>query len=103
MTDLLNEMETVLTDLMQTGLASWSSEVRFSQLAAHCEARGLHNGAAMLARIGELLHSRNHAAHKDDDPLAAEICRTVRYISLCREKDQEESILLRWQGEGGNP
>lgn len=102
MTDLLNEMERGLTDLLHTGLATWGGGQRFQKLAADCEAQGLHTGAALMNRIGQLLEERNHAAQKDDDPLAAEICRTVRYITLCREKNQEDSILIRWQSEGGN-
>ena len=102
MTDLLNDMEMALTDLLQTGLATWGDGQRFRKLAGDCEAHGLHTGAAMMSRIGELLNARNHAAEKDDYPLAAEICRTVRYITLCREKNREDSILARWQTNGGN-
>ena len=46
--------------------------------------RGLHMGD----KPGFLLH---------DLPLAAAVCRTVRYIQLCREKLQEEQIAKRWQ------
>lgn len=102
MTDVLNEMERALTDLVQTGLATWSGAERFCRLSESCEVHGLHTGAAMMRRIGTLLEARNHTTHKDDQPLAAEICRAVRYINLCREKHQEDAILARWQSEGGN-
>lgn len=101
MTELINEMETALTDLLQTGLATWADGQRLQRLSEECEAYGLHTGAAMMARIAGLLNARNHAAQKDDHPLAAEICRAVRYITLCREKNQEDAILTRWQSEGG--
>lgn len=102
MTDLLHEMETALTDLLQTGLATWSNDQRFVKLAEDCEAHGLHTGAAMMNRIGQLLQARSHTNLKDDHPLAAEVCRTVRYITLCREKNREDAILARWQSDGGN-
>lgn len=102
MTDLLNDMERALTDLLQTGFATWDSGARFLKLARDCEARGLHTGGVMMTRIGELLNARNHAAQKDDHPLAASVCRAARYINLCREKNREDAILARWQSEGGN-
>lgn len=102
MIDLLNELETALTNLLQTGLATWGDGMWFQKLAEECEVHGLHTGAAMMSRIADLLNVRNHTAVKDDDPLAAEICRAVRYITLCREKNQEDAILDRWQSEGGN-
>lgn len=103
MTDLLNEMETALADLLQSGLATCSFGGRFQKLAEDCEARGLHTGAAMMEQIAVSLNNRAHALEKDDLPLTAVIFRAVRYISLCREKQQEETILSRWQHEGGNP
>ena len=102
MTDLLNEMEAVLTDLLQTGLSTWGGGQRFQKLAGECEACGLHTGAAMMTRIAQLLNARNHTTHKDDLTLAASVCRTVRYITLCREKNQEDAILARWQSGGGS-
>ena len=101
MTELLNEMETALTDLLQTGFATWDGGGRFEKLAEECESRGLHTGAAMMGHIGQLLNLRAHSLEKHDDSLAVEVCRTVRYIALCREKDQEDAILARWQAEGG--
>lgn len=101
MTDLFDEMETALTDLMQSGLATWGDPGRFGKLAESCEAHGLHTGAALMNQIEELLTTRAHGLEKDDLPLAAVICRAVRYIALCREKSQEDRILARWQHEGG--
>lgn len=103
MTDLLNEMEMALTDLLQSGLATWGDGARFQKLAENCEAHGLHTGASLMSQIAEQFNSRVHALEKDDLPLAAVVFRTVRYIALCREKCQEDMIQTRWQNEGGNP
>ena len=101
MTELLNEMEQALTDLMQSGLAAARSGGRFRKLADTCEARGLHTGYKLMVQIGQGLDQRIHDAHKDDIPLTDAVCAAVRYIALCREKCQEEQILKRWQEEGG--
>ena len=101
MTELLNDMETALTDLLQSGLATtWSGEV-FGKLAASCEARGLHTGAALMALIQAGLDQRAHTMEKEDMTLTEDVCAAVRYITLCREKCQEQRILTRWQEEGG--
>lgn len=100
MTDVLDEMETALTDLMQSGLATWGDAARFEKLAEVCEAHGLHTGAALMGRIGQQLNDRAHALEKNDLQLAESVCRAVRYINLCREKSQEDIILARWKQEG---
>lgn len=101
MRELLNEMELALTDVMQSGLATWGDSGRFANLAESCEAHGLHTGAALMKKTAELIKSRAHGLEKDDMPLASVICRAVRYIALCREKSQEDEILARWADEGG--
>lgn len=100
MTDLLDEMERELADLLQSGLATAEGS-QLQPLAEACEAAGLHTGAALLGQIRDGLIRRGHAMEKDDLPLTAAICRAVRYIALCREKCQEEQILARWQNKGG--
>lgn len=103
MTDTLNEMETALTDLLQSGLATWGDTARFEKMAETCEIHGLHTGASLMRQIRQQLDNRAHALEKNDLHLAETICRMVRYITLCREKSQEDSILARWQHEGGTP
>ena len=99
MTELLDDMELALTDLMQSGFSTGgpTAAKRMHDLSLACEERGLHTGGALLSEIERALVSRSHAVEKDDLPLAAAVCRTVRYIGLCREKLQEEQILRRWQ------
>ena len=99
MTELLDDMELALTDLMQSGFSTGGpvAAKRMHNLSLMCEDRGLHTGGALLSEIEKALDSRSHALEKDDLPLAAAVCRTVRYIQLCREKLQEEQITQRWQ------
>ena len=99
MTELLDDMELALTDLMQSGFFTGGSAAakRLHNLSLACEEHGLHTGRALLSEIEQALTSRSHAVEKDDLPLAATVCRTVRYIQLCREKLQEEQIIRRWQ------
>ena len=101
MTELLKEMETALADLMQSGLSTIRDGKRFEALAASCEAYGLHVGSRLMGEIGKMLDARVHTMEKEDLPLAETIFRTIRYVTLCREKCQEEAILHRWQEEGG--
>ena len=99
MTELLDDMELALTDLMQSGFSTGgpTAAKRMHDLSLACEERGLHTGGALLSEIEEALTARSHAMEKDDLPLAAAVCRAVRYIQLCREKLQDEQILQRWQ------
>ena len=99
MTELLDDMELALTDLMQSGFSTGGPAAagRIHNLSLACESRGLHTGGTLLAEIEQALASRSHAVEKDDLPLAAAICRAARYIQLCREKLQEEQITQRWQ------
>ena len=99
MTELLDDMELALTDLMQSGFSTGGPDgaKRMRNLSLSCEERGLHTGGTLLSELEEALSARSHAVEKDDLPLAAAVCRTVRYIQLCREKLQEEEILQRWQ------
>lgn len=98
-TELLDNMELALTDLMQSGFSTGgpAAAKRMHNLSLMCEDRGLHTGGALLSEIEKALDARSHALEKDDLSLAAAVCRAVRYIQLCREKLQEEEILQRWQ------
>lgn len=110
MTELIQEVQLALTELLQSGLDTGgpAAAPRLHTLAARCEELGLHTGASLLTQGEEALAARAHTMEKDDLPLAALLCRTARYLELCREKLQEESITLRWQSfdcetEGGYP
>ena len=98
-TELLDDMELALTDLMQSGFSTGGSAAakRMHNLSLACEERGLHTGGTLLSEIERALDARTHAVEKDDLPLAAAVCRAVQYIRLCREKLQEEQIIRRWQ------
>ena len=99
MTELLDDMELALTDLMQSGFSTGGEDAakRMRNLSLACEDRGLHTGGALLSEIVRALAARAHTVEKADLSLAAAVCRTVRYIRLCREKLQEEQIIERWQ------
>ena len=99
MTELLDDMELALTDLMQSGFSTGGTDAakRMHNLSLACEDRGLHTGGALLSDLERALTARAHAVEKDDLSLTAAVCRTVRYIRLCREKLQEEQIIQRWQ------
>ena len=99
MTELLDDMELALADLMQSGFSTGgpAAAKRMHNLSLACEDRGLHTGGTLLAGLEQALTARSHALEKDDLSLAAAVCRTVRYIQLCREKLQEEEIIQRWQ------
>ena len=110
MTELKQEVQLALTELLQSGLDTGGPAAAppLHTLAARCEELGLHTGASLLTQAEEALAARAHTMEKDDLPLAALLCRTARYLELCREKLQEESITLRWQAfdcetEGGYP
>ena len=98
-TELLDDMELALTDLMQSGFSTGGPDAakRMHNLSLACEDRGLHTGGALLSEIERALASRSHAVEKDDLTLAEAVCRAARYIQLCREKLQEEQIIRRWQ------
>ena len=99
MMELFDDMELALTDLIQSGFSTGgpAAAKRLHNLSLACEDQGLHTGGRLLAEIEQSLTARSHAVEKDDLPLAAAVCRTVRYIQLCREKMQEEQIVQRWQ------
>ena len=99
MTELLDDIELVLTDLMQSGFSTGgpAAAKRMHNLSLMCEDQGLHTGGALLSEIETALDARAHALEKDDLSLAAAVCRAARYIQLCREKLQEEQITQRWQ------
>ena len=99
MTELLDDMELALTDLIQSGFSTGgpATAQRLGALSHRCEDCGLHTGGTLLSEIGQALTARSHTVGKDDLPLAAAVCRALRYIQLCRERSQEEQILLRWQ------
>ena len=99
MTELLDDVELALTDLMQSGFSTGgpAAAKRMHDLSLACENRGLHTGGTLLSELEQALTARAHAVEKDDLPLAAAVCRAARYIQLCREKLQEEQIIQRWQ------
>lgn len=99
MTELLDDMELALTDLMRSGFSTGgpAAAERLRALSHTCEDCGLHTGGTLLSEIEQALTARSHTVGKDDLPLAAALCRALRYIQLCRERSQEEQILLRWQ------
>ena len=98
-TELLDDMELALTDLMQSGFSTGGEAAakRMHNLALACEDCGLHTGGTLLSEIEQALVSRSHAVEKGDLSLTAAVCRAARYIQLCREKLQEEEIIRRWQ------
>ena len=99
---LLDDLQRALTDLLQTGLATAGTDAvkRFEHLSRQCADIGLHTGASLYGRIGELLNQRAHSLEKTDIELTAAVCRAEHYITLCRERLTEEMIRVRWQ-EGG--
>ena len=88
MRELLDDLMTALTDLLQCGFASCPPETaeRLKRLGARCENTGLHTGGTGMKEIGELLEEQRHAQEKDPEPLTRAVCRMVRYVELCREK-----------------
>lgn len=101
MTELLNEIEQALADLLRMGLATGSETMPspLRALAERCESGGLHTGAALLAELADGLAARAHTLNKDDLPLTETLCRLAHYRELCAERQQEEAILHRWQEE----
>ncbi len=99
MTELLDDMELALTDLIQSGFSTGgpATAQRLGALSHRCEDCGLHTGGALLSELERVLTARSHTVQKNDLPPAAALCRTARYIQLCREKLQEEQIKQRWQ------
>lgn len=101
MTELFHELEGGLADLLQSGLdtCASASAPRFHALALQCEERGLHTGRALVEELEQALSRREHSMVKEDAKITALICRILQYTALCREKWQEESILMSWQGD----
>ena len=99
MTELFDDMELALADLMQSGFSTGgpAAAQRLHALSLMCEGSGLHTGGMLLSEIEQALNARSHSLEKNDLLLAASVCRTVRYIQLCREKLQEEQIVQRWR------
>lgn len=99
MTELLDDMELALTDLMQSGFSTGGTAAvqRLHSLSQTCEDWGLHTGRHLLSELERALAARSHTIEKDDLLLTAAVCRTMRYIQLCRERLQEEQIVQRWQ------
>lgn len=99
MTELLDEIELALTDVMQSGFSTGgpAAAQRLHALALTCEDCGLHTAGTLLSEIGQALSARSHTVKKDDRSLTALVCRMERYIQLCREKLQEQQIIQRWQ------
>lgn len=99
MNDLWNEMEQTLADLLRSGLdtGGFAAMERLRALAVQCEDIGLHTGAALLVELADGLAARMNTIKKDDLPAAETFCRLIRYLELCRKKQQEEAILHRWR------
>lgn len=95
----LNAMESLLTDLLQTGLDTGSidSAAEFKRLAEECEACGLHTGSASMQKLSDLLDMRTHTLNKQDTSLIDTIFQAEHYITLCRERLQEVEILRSWK------
>ena len=101
MRDLLDDMMTALTDLLQCGFASCppETEERFRRLGAGCENTGLHTGGTGMKEIEELLERQRHAQEKDPEPLIRAVSRMVRYVELCREKMSLDLVEDNWKNE----
>ncbi len=92
---LLEEMELVLTDLLQQGLAA--AEPPDPDLAQRVRAAGMATGADLLGQIEAGLRDRQHQLEKSDSALVGAICRMSYYLELCRMRYPEEAIRSRWQ------
>ena len=101
MRELLDDMMTALTDLLQCGFASCppETEERFRRLGAGCENTGLHTGGTGMKEIGELLERQRHAQEKDPEPLTRAVSRMVCYVELCREKMSLDLVEDNWKNE----
>ena len=101
MRELLDDLMTALTDLLQCGFASCPPETaeRLKRLGARCENTGLHTGGTGMKEIGELLEEQRHAQEKDPEPLTRAVCRMVRYVELCREKMSRDLVEENWKNE----
>lgn len=99
MNDLWNEIEQTLADLLRSGLGTGgpAAAERLRALAIKSEDTGLHTGAALLTELADGLAARTHSIKKNDLPVTETFCRLIRYLELCREKQQEDAILRRWQ------
>lgn len=98
MMELMEQLEEILSDLLQSGAdtGALSAARRLEALAPRCESCGLHTAHTLLTELAAVLKERSHQLEKDDLPLTQLLCRTSRYMELCREKLQEETILERW-------
>lgn len=103
MTELFDQMESILTDLLRAGYRTASPGMIDSirTLSENAEAAGLHTGAVLLRSISDLLNERQHTMQKNDLDLTDAISRLVRYIDLCRERLTEDAIRDRWT-QGGS-
>ena len=104
MTQLLEDMERLLSDLMQAGFSTGgpSAGQRAEKIAGQCEVMGLHTASEILSKIGLALCQRAFQAEKDDRELMANICAAVGYIELAREQLRERQIEARWQEQMDN-
>lgn len=101
MTELFDEIECVLADLLQSGMdtgAAFTAQ-RLVSLTDRCEDLGLHTGSAILTELRKTLEARSHQLEKENVSAAAAVCRMTRYVGLCRERLQEEAISDRWAWE----
>lgn len=109
MMQLMADIELVLADVLQSGLAtgSMSAAARAGTLSQACADMGLHTCSQLLWNLKVKLENRSHCMEKDDLSIVADISRIARYIQLFRDKVQEENIHQRWQetmdtNTGGN-
>lgn len=68
-------------------------------LARQCEDTGLHTGAALFTRLGELLQSGRHQLSPEPLPLAEAVSRAARYVTLCRERLALDAAEEDWNNE----
>ena len=101
MKELLEEILEALAGLLQSGFATappLASE-HFDELARRCEDTGLHTGAALFTRLGELLQSGRHQLSPEPLPLAEAVSRAARYVTLCRERLALDAAEEDWNNE----
>jgi len=101
MTGLLNDMELMISDLMQTGFSTGgeAARLRGEELALRCDSMGLHTAKNILDQITSELRKRTFLETKNDHELMAQLCICLRYIELARLRLQENSIRQRWENE----
>ena len=98
MNELLDEMEMILSDLVQSGFSTGTAgaSLRAESLSEALASSGLHTAGKIMSDLAAMLDRRQHLAEKDDAPLMDTVCKAARYVELAREKQMQRSILDRW-------